>query len=143
MAACAIRYRLDGYTENEEESYLVGKISFFEDDEADDEKILQPLADEVLELFMRVAAAAQEIAGERGRLPDLSGARPQELSFLIAAAFNFNAAAKYEILKTRSTVERLEKLRRKIRESVKKIEENAETTRIAKTNGHSKRKIDL
>lgn len=136
-----IRYTLEKYVEADE-NYLVAEVSFFEDD-AENIDILKPLAAEVLELFARVAAGAQEISGDRARLPDFSKASPQEISFIIAAAFNFSADLKYQLLKTRSTTERLESLRLTLQKSVKEVEENAEIKKIAKTNGHSKKKITL
>ena len=136
-----IRYFLEEYADTDE-PYLVGEVSFFEDDKENDE-ILKPLAQEVLDLFMRLADAARELSGERGRFPDISEAPPEQLSFLISAAFNFEPELKYEILKTVSTSYRLEKLREALRQSVGKIEESAEIHKVAKTNGHSNRKIDL
>lgn len=83
------------------------------------------------------------MSGERGKFPDLPQAEPQQLSFLVAAAFSLDPQLKYELLETRSTSERLERIREILLRAVKKLEESAEISKIAKTNGHSKRKINL
>lgn len=136
-----IRYRLEAYVETGE-PYSVGEISFFEDD-AEDDDVLQSLADEVFALFMRVAKAAHDLSGERGRMPEIPQVEPQHLSFLIAAAFNLQPEIKYEFLEMRSTAARLERLREMLRQTVGKVEESAQMTKIAKTNGHSNKPIKL
>ena len=136
-----IRYRLLDYVETGE-PYLVGDLEFLEDFE-EDENLLNPLADEVFALFRRVAKAAHDLSGERGSFPDIPQAEPQALSFLITAAFNLENELKYELLKTRSTIKRLERLREMLDQAVFKMEDNAEISKIAKTNGHSKKKIDF
>lgn len=136
-----IRYRIENYVEAGE-PYLVAEVSFFEDlpESADEMRLL---ADEVFALFKRLAQAAHELSGQRGRLADIPQAPPDRLSFLIAAAFNFDINLKHELLETRSTVERLTRLRENLLQSVRKTEESAEINRIAKTNGHSKTKIEF
>lgn len=136
-----IRYRLEAYVETSE-PYLVGEVSFFEDDE-EDLSVLESLADEVFALFMRVAKAAHDLSGERGLMPEIPQVEPQHLSFLIAAAFNLQPEVKYEFLEMRSTAERLERLRDMLRQTVGKVEESAHMTKIAKTNGHSSKPIRL
>ncbi|MDQ3800031.1 MAG: LON peptidase substrate-binding domain-containing protein [Acidobacteriota bacterium] len=136
-----IRYRLEAYVETGE-PYSVGEISFFEDD-AEDAEVLQSLADEVFALFMRVAKAAHDLSGERGQMPEIPQVEPQHLSFLIAAAFNLQPEMKYEFLEMRSTAGRLERLREMLRQTVGKVEESAQMTKIAKTNGHSNKPIKL
>lgn len=136
-----IRYRLEEYAEAEE-PYLVAEVSYFED-ETEDLNLLEPLADEVFALFMRVAKAAHELSGERGKMPEIPQAEPQMLSFLIAAAFNLSSEDKYELLEVRSTAQRLTKLRIKLKETVEKIESTAEMTKLARMNGHSKKPIKL
>ena len=136
-----IRYQLERYIEADE-PYLVGEITVFEDFE-EDINILQPIADEVFALFKRVAKAAHELSGARGNLPEIPQANPQMLSFLISAAFNLEQPTKYEFMKMRSTIERLERLQMILKKAVEKIEAGAEVNKVAKTNGHSKKKIDL
>lgn len=136
-----IRYRLESYVQTDE-PYLVAEVSFFEDEPESPEKT-QVLADEVFALFKRMAQAAHDISGQRGRLADIPQAPPDRLSFLIAAAFNFDLNLKYELLEMRSTAERLSRLRNYLKQSVEKIEESAEISKVAKTNGHSKKKIEL
>lgn len=136
-----IRYRLENYVEADE-PYAVAEVSFFEDVE-EDENLVKPLADEVFALFMRIANAAHAMSGERGKFPDLPQAEPQSLSFLVAAAFNLEPSLKYELLEMRSTIERLTRLREILGKSVEQVEASAAITKIAKTNGHSKKKINL
>ncbi len=136
-----IRYRLIDYVEAGE-PYLLGNVEFFED-EAEDEKVLNPLADEVFVLFRRIAKAAHKLSGERGAFPDVHQTEPEALSFLVTAAFNLEADLKYQLLATRSTVERLKRLKEILVQTVGKMEESAEIHKIARTNGHSKKKIDI
>lgn len=136
-----IRYRLNEYIEAGE-PYLVGDVEFFEDD-AEDASVLTPLADEVFILFRRIAKAAHKLSGERGIFPDIPQAEPEQLSFLVTAAFNLEPAMKYRMVETRSTIERLTRLREILVQAVDKMEDNAEISKIAKTNGHSKKKIDI
>jgi ATP-dependent Lon protease len=136
-----IRYRLLDYVEAGE-PYLVGDVEFFEDAKEDAE-VLNPLADEVFFLFKRIAKAAHKLSGERGRFPDIPQTEPEQLSFLVTAAFNLEAELKYQMLETNSTIERLTRLREILWQTVDKMEESAEVHKIAKTNGHSKKKIDL
>ena len=136
-----IRYRLLDYVETDD-PYLVAEVEFFEDFE-EDERLLNPLTEEVAELFKRIAGAAQKISGERGAFPDISQTEPQALSFLVTAAFSLEPDFKYQLLEMRSTIERLERLRKILVQTVDKMEESAEIHKIAKTNGHSKKKINL
>ena len=136
-----VRYRLLDYTEASE-PYLIGDLEFFEDDK-ENENLLNPLSDEVFALFRRIAKAAHKLSGERGRFPEVRKTEPQALSFLVTAAFNLENDLKYRMLETRSTVERLERLREILLKAVDKMEETAEIHKIAGTNGHGKKKIDF
>jgi len=136
-----IRYRLIDYVD-EGEAYLVGDVEFFED-EPQDETVLEPLAEEVFVLFERIARAAHKLSGQRGAFPDIPRTETEQFSFLVTAAFNFENELKYQLLETRSTVERLERLREILQGTVGKMEESAEIHKIAQTNGHSKKKIDI
>ena len=136
-----IRYRLLDYAEVET-PYLTGDVEFFEDD-PEDEATLAPVADEVYDLFARVAKAAFELGGGRGTFPEIPKAEPEQLSFLVTAAFSLDAEVKYRMLEMTSTLERLSKLRGILRQAVEKMESNAEIVKAAQTNGHSKNKVDL
>jgi len=136
-----VRYRLIDYVEAGE-PYLIGDIEFFEDNEEDAEQ-LNLLAEEVYVLFQRVAKAAHKLGGERGAFPDVPQTEPQALSFLVTAAFNLEPDLKYKLLETRSTIERLERVREILVQAVDKMEESAEIHKIAKTNGYSNKKIKL
>jgi Lon protease-like protein len=136
-----IRYEITGYVETLED-YLIAEVSFFEDYE-EAEAVLEPLADEVFALFQRIANSAHELSGQRGKPPELPQAEPQLLSFLVASAFNMPNGLRYKLMSTRSTAERLEGLLEVLRQAVSQIEESANISKVAKTNGHSKKKIDL
>lgn len=136
-----IRYRLIDYVDAGK-PYLVANVVFFEDEKADS-KELDPLSDEVFGLFERMAKAAFKMSGNRGQLPEIQRADPEALSFLITAAFNFENDKKYRLLEMTSTVERLQELKEVLETAVVKIEESSEIQKVSRTNGHSKKKIDL
>jgi Lon protease-like protein len=136
-----IRYEIEDYIDADE-PYLVAKVSFFEDFE-EDKNTIEPLANNVFNLFKRIAAAAQELSGHAMRLPELPQAEPEMLSFLVAAAFNLPNELKSQLLTTRSTIERLNKMEDILKQAVVQIEESAVINKVAKTNGHSNKKIDL
>ncbi len=136
-----IRYRLIDYVDSGED-YLIAEVEFFEDYE-EDKAVLNPLATEVFELFQRIARAAHKLSNTRAPFPDVPQAEPEQLSFLVTAAFNLDNILKYELLKTRSTIERLERIREILIQAVGKMEESADIQKVAQTNGHSKKKIDI
>lgn len=141
MSFGVIRYYLLDYAETTE-PYLVADVEFFEDFE-EEESVLNPLADEVFNLFNRIAQAAHKLSNARGAVPEIARTDAQTLSFLTVAAFNLEPDLKYRMLETRSTVERLTKMREILLQSVGKMEENAEINKVAKTNGHGKKKIEI
>jgi Lon protease-like protein len=136
-----IRFRVDSYVERGD-PYLVAEVSYFEDDEEDEELLAAP-AKEVAEIFTRIAQAVRTINDERASLPDISNTEPQRLSFLVAAAMELDAEVKQELLELRSTSERLERLRGMLNIAVKGYEERARIHELAKSNGHGGRKIEL
>ena len=104
-----IRYRLLEYLDLGV-PYLCGEVEFFEDDEEDEEAVI-PVADEVYDLFERVAKAAFELGGGRGTFPEIPKTGPEALSFLVTAAFNLDHEIKYKLMEMTVTSERLTKLR--------------------------------
>jgi Lon protease-like protein len=136
-----IRYRIESYVERGD-PYLVAEVSYFEDDEENEEVLAGP-AKEVAETFTRIAQAVRTINDERATLPDISHTEPQRLSFLVAAAMEIEADIKQELLELRSTSERLERLRAMLNIAVKGYEERARVHELAKSNGHSGRKIEI
>jgi Lon protease-like protein len=136
-----IRFRLADYVDAGE-PYLVGEVEFFED-EKDSSKKLTSLAEEVFDLFERMAKAAYKMSGGRGKMPVIQKTDPESLSFLITAAFNFENDKKYQFLEMTSTFDRLTELKTVLDAAVGRIEESAEIQAISKLNGHSKKKIDL
>ena len=136
-----IRYRLIEYSDIGT-PYLSGEVEFFEDNK-EEQSIVEPLADEVFDLFERIAKAAFGLSGNRGSFPEIPRAEPEPLSFLVTAAFNLDNDVKYKMIGMTSTIERLRKLRAILVQSVDKMEANAETVKAAQTNGHTKKKIDL
>ena len=136
-----IRYRLIEYADAGT-PYLTAKVEFFED-EPEDEELIKPIADEVFDLFDRIAKAAFKLSGNRGSFPEIPKTGPEQLSFLVTAAFNLDNDVKYKLTAMTSTIERLSKLKSILVQAVDRMEANAETVMAAQTNGHSKRKIDL
>ena len=129
-----IRYRIESYVERGD-PYLVAQVSYFEDDDEDEEMLAAP-AREVAETFTRIAQAVRTINDERATLPDISNTEPQRLSFLVAAAMEIDAEVKQELLELSSTSERLERLRSMLSIAVKGYEERARIHELAKGNGH-------
>jgi Lon protease-like protein len=136
-----VRYRIESYVEHGD-PYLVAKLSYFEDNEEDEATLAGPTK-EVAEAFTRIAQAVRTINDERTSLPDISDTEPQRLSFLVAAAMEIEADVKQEMLETRSTFERLERLRSMLSQAVKGYEERARIHELAKGNGHGGRKIEI
>ena len=135
------RYRLLEYVD-EGEPYFMGEVEFFEDEDENSKK-LQPLADEVFELFGRMARAAFKMSGGRGTSPEIKRADPEALSFLITAAFNFENDKKYSLLEMTSTTQRLQELQKILLKTVDQMEETADIQAASRSNGYSKKKIDL
>jgi Lon protease-like protein len=141
ITAGVIRYRLLEYLDLGT-PYLMGEVEFFEDkDEANDD--VQLIADDVFDLFERIAKAAFKLGGSRGTFPEIPKSDPESLSFLVTAAFNLDNEVKYRLLEMTSTIERLTKLRDILAQAVGKMEEGADIIKAAQTNGHSKKKLDL
>ena len=136
-----VRYRLLDYVESEK-PYFVGEVEFFED-EIEDAAPQLKTADEVFNLFERIAKAAFKMSGNRGPLPEIERADPEPMSFLVTAAFNFDNEKKYRLLEMESTTKRLKSLKKMLVHAADQMETSAEITEIAKTNGHSKKKLDL
>ncbi len=136
-----VRYKLLGYVDAGE-PYLVGDVDFFEDDPAEPGEI-ETLADDVFGIFERIAKAAFKMSGSRGHFPEIQRADPEQFSFLAAAAFNFENDLKYRFLEMTSTMERLEKLQEILLKTVVQLEESADIHKVARTNGHSKKNLDL
>lgn len=136
-----VRYRVESYVENDE-PYLVGQVSFFEDD-AEDETLLEKRAREVSELFTRIARAVRTINDERASLPELPEAEPERLSFLVAGAMEMEAEDKQQLLELVSTAKRLQRIRDLLAQAVRGYEERARMHGIAKGNGHGGNKLNL
>ena len=136
-----IRYRIDEYLERGD-PYLVARVSFFEDNEEDDD-LLRESSHEVADIFTRIARAVRTINDERASLPDISDTEPQRLSFLVAAAIEVDTDLKQELLEIRLTSDRLRRLRDILARAVSGYEERARIHEMAKGNGHSGRKIEI
>ncbi len=136
-----VRYRLLEYVDVGA-PYLTAEIEFFEDEDSESGD-LTSAADEVYELFNRIARAAFKLSGNRGKLPEIPQADPEPLSFLVTAAFNLDNELKYQLLELTSTLKRLEKLKSILEQSVGQMEDSADIQKLASTNGHSKKKLDL
>jgi Lon protease-like protein len=136
-----IRYRVEAYIEHGD-PYLVGSIALFEDEDEDSATLAQR-AQDVSALFQRIALAVRVINDERASLPEIPDVDPEQLSFLIAAAMEIDTDIKLELLEMRSTSERLKRLRDFLARALPNYEERARMHRIAKSNGHAGKKINL
>lgn len=136
-----IRYRVTGYADSDT-PYLIADVEFVED-EAEEIESLNKTADEAFGLFERVAVAAFKMSNSRDKMPEMDRSDPQSLSFLVAAAFNLSNQAKYELLEITNTSERLKKLIVILKQAAEQMESSAEIGQLSRTNGHSKKKLDL
>ncbi len=136
-----IRYTIEEYTDTDR-SYFTAMVSLFEDD-LEEKAELDRAADDIYSLFERVAKAAFDLSGNRGRFPAIERTDPERLSFVVTAAFNMENDVKYEMLELTSTLTRFDRLRPILETSVGRMEESAATHKAAQSNGHSKRSIDL
>lgn len=136
-----IRYKITDYVDTDK-PYILARVEFFEDQSEEAESI-QDLADEVFELFRRVAEAAHKIRGQAGEFPQIEQAEPEQLSFLVGAAFNLENEVKYQMLQLTSTRKRLERMRQILMQAVDQVEETAKINKISRTNGHVKKNLDL
>ena len=141
LTAGIIRYRVLDYVD-QGKPYLTAEVEFFEDGEVE-EAVLVPTAAEIFELFERIAKAAFDLSGNRGRFPEIQKSDPERLSFIVTAAFSLDNELKYALLETNSTIDRFEKLRGILRAAVSAMEESAGIHKAAQTNGHSNKKIDI
>lgn len=141
LTAGVIRYRLLEYVDDGT-PYLMANVEFFEDVPGD-ELQADELADEVFELFERVAKAAFKLSGNRGSLPQIERSDAEPMSFLVAAAFNLDNMLKLRMLEISSTIERLDRLKDILLPASLKMEESVDIYNASKTNGHSKKKIDI
>jgi ATP-dependent Lon protease len=136
-----IRYRLIEYVDVGA-PYLTAEVGFFEDDPEPPEP-LTTNAEMVYGLFDRIAKAAFKLSGNRGQFPEIPKTEPEQLSFLVTAAFNLENDVKYELLTMTSTSERLERLKVILDQAVGRMEESAEIFKVAQSNGHTNKKLDL
>ena len=136
-----VRYRATEYVEGVG-PYHVARVEFFED-EGGDAAVLRKRADEVAEMFTRIARAMRTINDERGALPELPLEDPERLSFLVAAVVEMEAEAKQQLLELRSTAERLRRVYALLAQAVSSYEERARTHELARGNGHGGKGIDL
>ena len=94
-------------------------------------------------LFERVAKAAFKLSGNRGRFPEVPRADPEQLSFLVAAAFNLDNEVKAQFIEMTSTSARLIRLKAILEQAVEQMESNADIVSVAQKNVHSKKPIKL
>ncbi len=136
-----VRYQVDSY-EEAKEAYLVGRVSFFEDQSEDDE-LLGSAAKDVTNLFLRIARSVRMINDERAATPELPETEPEQLSFLVASAIELDLNVKQELLELRSTSERLERLRDLLTRTVGGYEERARIHEMARGNGHAGKRVNV
>lgn len=119
---------------NDELSYLRADVTFFDDDD------YTPADTDVTDRLIRLYEEARmEEGGED--LPELDTASPQ-LSFLLAQAVP-DLAFRQVLLASVSESERIRKLAEVMPEAVAQRAFAARMKRVAPTNGHGRRKVDL
>lgn len=134
------RYRLIDWVQNTGEPFLTAEIEPFTD-EAEDARVLQPLVAECADLYSRLIETSRVLLKSQGRATDaLRGPDedPEILSFLMTGVANLPPKLKYEMLETRSTVERLTEMRPRVQSIVANLEASAAAVSAAKSNGHGK-----
>jgi Lon protease-like protein len=136
-----IRYRLESYVETGE-PYLIGRVSFFEDED-EEQTSLEPQAEKVLDLFVRIARAIKKLNNDDEPLPEFPPTEPEQLSYLVSSAMDIDMNLKYELFEMRSTSERLNRLHYYLSRAVNEYEERARIQNIAKGNGHGGKNIEL
>jgi Lon protease-like protein len=136
-----VRYRILEYVDRGA-PYLFAEIGVFED-EPEDPASLDMRADDVFATFERIARAAFKMSSGRRRFPEIQKTDPQTFSFLATAALNLENEVKYRLLAMTSTSERLKYLHKILLRNVDMVEENADILTASKTNGHSKKKLDI
>ncbi len=136
-----LRYRIVEYVDIGA-PYLTAEVEFFED-EPEGGPSLKEMTDEVFDLFERVAKAAFKLSGNRGQFPEIQRTDPETFSFLVSVAFNLDNELKYEMLEMTSTTERLSRLKAILVQAVDKMEASADIFKVAQTNGHVDKKLDL
>lgn len=136
-----VRYRILEYVDIGK-PYLTAEVVFFED-EAEDADGISGIAEEVYLLFERIAKAAFKMSGNRGQYPEVPKTNPEALSFLVTAAFNLENQLKYSLLDMTSTSKRLERLKGILVQAVRQIEDSADIHSVSRSNGHSKKKLDI
>lgn len=127
------RFRLLDYVEGE--SYLQGRVEFFEDETAFDD-----FSEEIKtakSLFARLVKAAQKLKEqereeEAPELPDDA----QPLSFMLAAYLDLSLTEKQEMLELTDTGERLRRINEQLRELAEEYEKRAKGRQISRFNGH-------
>lgn len=136
-----IRYLIEEYVERRD-PYLVVRVSYFEDEDEDNEA-LKERSHEVAETFTRIARAVRVINDERANLPNIADTEPERLSFLVAAAMEVEIEVKQGLLELRSTSERLRRLSDILARAVSGYEERARVHELAKRNGHSGKSVEM
>lgn len=90
-----------------------------------------------------MAKAAFRLSGNRGQFPEVPKADPEQLSFLVSAAFNLDNEVKMQFVEITSTSERLNRLKEILEQTVGQMESNADIVSVARSNGHSNKSINL
>ena len=128
----AERFSVVGFVESDH-PYHVCSAELIEDEfEIGGE--LETLAEQVRDVFRRVARAARTLADDPDPLPEL----PDDaagLSFAIASMIDIDLDARQQLLESRSPVERLRQLERVLSTALGTIVSRAQVHTLAKTNG--------
>lgn len=113
--------------------YHVAEIDAHED-APEPVAVLNPLADRLREVFLRVGRSARAIADDASPLPDLPE-DPTEISFSVAQYIDLDLELKQELLASQSPADRLRQLTELLDDVVPRIEQRAARHRRARGNG--------
>lgn len=127
------RFTLDHFVETPA-PYHVADVTYFNDD-TEDQAALQPQADALRELFVRVGRSARAIQDDTTPLPEIT-TDPAMVAFSIAQFIDLDLAEKQALLASRSPGDRLRRLDAALAAVVESIEQRARIHVRARTNGH-------
>lgn len=135
------RYRLIDYLEIDK-PYLTADVEVVNIETVDHDDLTEA-ANELKELFNRLAKAAYDASGNRGVFPGIPDAEPDKLAYYAGIAVNLEYKEKYRLLEMSDTLERVRSVIGHISRFILKAEEQANVIKMATTNGHSKNRIDI
>jgi Lon protease-like protein len=114
--------------------YYVGEVEYFPEEPAED---VTALAQECMELFKRIAAAASESGEAEVEEPS------ENLSFYIASRIDFELDTRQSILEGKTERARLEEIKGMLAEAAERMERERAVAEKARTNGYLRKDWSL